>query len=140
MLDFIILVIANESNFRDTFWYDLIMAVLTGVLSATVFFLSLRIFKPKIKTCGKICKVNDNGTIKYYAKFYNSTRSDIENVSVTLHLLEDYYNGSAKNYTGKTLKIKQNEFKLIPGKKNKKKDIHNNCMEFWVWTICWHEY
>ena len=89
--------------FKETVTYDLLIALFTGVLSCVVFFSILRIFRPNIKTCGVICKteVNDELGHKknlYYLKFYNWSFSDVENVSVDLYLMEDFFHGSAKNY------------------------------------------
>jgi len=120
--------------FKDTIIYDLLIALITGVLSCVLFFLALRVFKPCIKTCNIICKEVDhdeNGTeiVKYYFKFINMTWADIENVSINLLLLEDYINGSGKNFRGKELKLKRSEFKNIPGRGRRNKDIHNNCLQ-----------
>lgn len=122
-----------EKPFGDTVWYDLLIALFTGLLSCILFFLMLRIFKPRIRTCNVICKTNDtedgNPIVKYYVKFYNKTYSDIENVSVNLLLLEDYRNGSGKNFKVKELKLTRSQIKNIPGIANRDKEIHNNCVQ-----------
>lgn len=119
-------------EFGDTVWYDLLIALFTGFLSCVIFFLVLRVFKPRIKTCSIICKeVDDAGVEKpeYYLKFINKTYSDIENVSISLLLIEDFLHGTGKNFTGKELKLKKYQIKNIPGKWRKSKDIHNNCVQ-----------
>jgi hypothetical protein len=45
-----------EVAFRDTVAYDLIIALVTGIVSSVIFFIILRIFSPKIKTCNIIAK------------------------------------------------------------------------------------
>lgn len=125
-----------QKKFGDTFWYDLLIALFTGVLSCVIFYLALRVFKPRIKTCSVICKeVEVIGSVKkieYYLKFINKTYSDIENVSINLLLIEDYLHGTGKNFTGKELKLKRYEIKNIPGKGRKNKEIHNNCVEMLI--------
>ena len=103
-----------ESSFRDTLAYDLIIALITGLLAAALFFLALRIWKPRIKIGSKIVKTEKtdekgNKTYIYTFKFINKTISNIENVSIDLFLMEDYFNGSAKNYKTKKLKIAQHQ-------------------------------
>jgi hypothetical protein len=119
-------------EFGDTVWYDLLIALFTGVLSCVIFYLALRVFKPQIKTCSIICKeIDETGIEKpeYYLKFINKTFSDIENVSISLLLIEDFLHGSGKNFRGKELKLKKDQIKNIPGKWRKSKDIHNNCVQ-----------
>ena len=43
--------------------------------------------------------------------------------------MEDYFNGSAKNYKTKKLKIAQPNFNFLTGTRNKNKEIHNNCVQ-----------
>jgi len=123
-----------ESSFRDTLAYDLIIALITGLLAAALFFLALRIWKPRIKIGSKIVKTEKtdekgNKTYIYTFKFINKTISNIENVSIDLFLMEDYFNGSAKNYKTKKLKIAQPNFNFLTGTRNKNKEIHNNCVQ-----------
>lgn len=128
--------IVLEKSFGDTFWYDLLIALFTGVLSCLIFYLALRIFKPNIKTCSIVCKeietFDDKTKTRYYFKFINKTYSDIENVSINLLLIEDYIHGSGKNFIGKELKLKRYDFKNIPGKRRKNKEIHNNCVQMLI--------
>ncbi|OXB04954.1 hypothetical protein [Flavobacterium pectinovorum] len=128
--------IVLEKSFGDTFWYDLLIALFTGVLSCLIFYLALRIFKPNIKTCSILCKeietFDDKTKTRYYFKFINKTYSDIENVSINLLLIEDYIHGSGKNFIGKELKLKRYDFKNIPGKRRKNKEIHNNCVQMLI--------
>ncbi len=125
-----------KKEFGDTVWYDLLMALFTGVLSCVIFYLTLRVFKPRIKTCSVICKeIEISGgkqKVEYYLKFINTTFSDIENVSINLLLIEDYIHGSGKNFTGKELKLKRYDIKNIPGKWRKNKEIHNNCVQMLI--------
>jgi len=114
--------------------YDLIIALITGLLAAALFFLALRIWKPRIKIGSKIVKTEKtdekgNKTYIYTFKFINKTISNIENVSIDLFLMEDYFNGSAKNYKTKKLKIAQPNFNFLTGTRNKNKEIHNNCVQ-----------
>lgn len=123
--------------FRDTLAYDLIIALLTSLMAAGAFFLFLRIFKPKISISDKIVrtsKTNENGDTeyKYVFKIINKTRADIENVSIDLFLMEDYFNGSAKNYKTKKLKIAQSEFNFLTGRKRRNKEINNNCVQMTI--------
>lgn len=125
------------TSFRDTLAYDLIIALVTGIMAAAVFFLALRIWKPNIKISDKIVKTlkqDENGDdyYDYTFKFINKTRSNIENVSLDLFLMEDYFNGSAKNYKTKELKLAQPKFNFLTGKSNKNKEIHNNCVQMGV--------
>jgi len=123
--------------FRETMAYDLILAIGTGVVSgiiaALIFFLILRIFKPIILISDKIVKqmvIKEGKEVFYYVfKFINMTKSDIENVSIDLFLMEDYFNGNAKNYKTKRLEVAVPEFKFLTGTKYKNKDIHNNCVQ-----------
>lgn len=133
----IFLFLQENDLFRDTLVYDLIIAILTGVIAALVFFLILRIFKPRIKICDKIAKTQkkDKDNKIYYAyvfKFINKSWSNIENVSIDVFLMEDYFNGSAKNYRTRKLNIAQNEYKFLNGKRNKNKEIHNNCVQMTI--------
>lgn len=123
-----------EQVFKDSVVYDLLIAILTGLLSAGAFFLVLRVFKPRIKICDKITKmpiVLEDGTdsFKYQFKFYNATASNIENVSIDLFLMEDFFHGSAKDYNIKELKVAQPSFKFLTGTSDKDKEIHNNCVK-----------
>lgn len=126
--------------FSQTVAYDLLIATCTGVLSgliaAGVFFLILRIFKPKIVISDKIVKqtitTGGNTEILYKFKIINKTRSNIENVSIDLFLMEDFFNGSAKNYRTKRLELAQPEFKFLTGTLEKNKEIHNNCVQMTI--------
>lgn len=124
--------------FRETLAYDLLIAlgigVVAGIIASSLFFLVLRVFKPKIVICDKIVKEIKKKTygeveFVYRFKIINKTRANIENVSIDLFLMEDYFNGSAKNYKTKRLTIAQPEFKFLTGTKNKNKEIHNNCVQ-----------
>lgn len=108
--------------------------IISGVIAASIFFIALRIFKPRIVISDKIVKklrTNEDGSKEwfYVFKFINKTKSDIENVSIDLFLMEDYFSGSAKNYKFKKLEIAQSEFNFLIGRKNKDKEIHNNCVQ-----------
>nr|WP_042294922.1 hypothetical protein [Nonlabens ulvanivorans] len=136
-----LLIFQNETIFKDTVLYDLLIALLIGVISGViaslVFFLILRIFKPKISISPQITRAirkNDEGEDEYVYKFkfINNTRSDIENVSIDLFLMEDYFNGSAKNYKSKNLEVAQPEFKFLTGKGSKNDEIHNNCVQMTI--------
>lgn len=123
--------------FKETVWYDLLLALITGIISSVIFFGILRVFKPRIKTCNIISKSpykDDDGNIKYnyHFKFINKTFADIENVSLELMLMEDYFNGTSKNFTSKNLTLVRPEFKFLKGKWNKDKEIHNNCVQMRV--------
>ena len=79
-MNFLSVVLENKSEilFKETVTYDLLIALITGVLSCLIFFGILRVFKPKIKTCNVICKnvVTDklgNITNRYCIKFYNNS-------------------------------------------------------------------
>src|SRR5690606_15054889 len=102
-------------------------------IAAAIFFLILRFFKPNIKISDKIArqsKETESGIEHVYVfKFINKTKSNIENVSIDLFLMEDYFNGSAKNYKSKSLKIAQPESKLLTGSSTRNKEIHNNCVQ-----------
>tara|TARA_R110002033_G_C3837675_1_gene234529 strand:- start:401 stop:967 length:567 start_codon:yes stop_codon:yes gene_type:complete len=126
-----------QLTFKETVAYDLLIAILTGLLSAGAFFLVLRVFKPKIKICDKITRIPiklEDGTdsFKYQFKFYNATYSNIENVSIDLFLMEDFFHGSGKDYNTKELKIAQPSFKFLVGKADKDKEIHNNCVKMTI--------
>ncbi|WP_291870581.1 hypothetical protein [Maribacter sp.] len=127
-----------EYVFRESLEYDLLIATITGILSGIIasglFFLTLRVFKPKIQIASKIVKqqtTNDLGEpeIIYWFKFINMTKADIENVSIDLFLMEDFFNGSAKNYNTKRLKIAQPEFKFLTGKGKRSTETYNNCVQ-----------
>jgi hypothetical protein len=132
----LVVAIALKKEFGETVWYDLLIALFTGILSCLIFYLVLRIFKPNIKTCSIICKelesLDNEITTRYYFKFINKTYSDIENISINLLLIEDYIHGSGKNFSGKELKLKRYDFKNIPGKWTKNKEIHNNCVQMLI--------
>lgn len=124
----------SEILFKDTVTYDLLIALITGVLSCVIFFGILRVFRPNIRTCNVICKnvITDklgNKINRYCIKFYNSSFSDIENVSVDLFLMEDYFHGTAKNYKYKKLNLAQPEFKYLTGRINRNKEIYDNCVQ-----------
>jgi hypothetical protein len=123
-----------EIPFRETLSYDLLLAVITGIISSIIFFAILRIFRPRIKTCNIIAKkaiTKENGETRYeyYFKFINNTYSDIENVSIELLLMEDYFHGSNKNFTSKSLKVARPEFKFLKGRASRDKTIFNNCIQ-----------
>jgi hypothetical protein len=125
---------SSEILFKETVTYDLLIALITGVLSCLIFFGILRIFRPNIKTCNVICKkeITDssgNKSNQYSIKFYNMTFSDIENVSVDLFLMEDYFHGTAKNYKYKKLNLAQPEFKYLTGRINRNKERYDNCVQ-----------
>lgn len=125
--------------FKNTVAYDLLMVtgtgVLSGIIAAAIFFLILRIFKPKIVISDKIVKQlrtnRKDGETEYVYKFkfINMSKSDIENVSIDFFLMEDFFNGSAKNFKTKSLQLAQPEFKFLVGLNNKNHDIHNNCVQ-----------
>lgn len=96
----LVVAIASKKEFGETVWYDLLIALFTGILSCLIFYLVLRIFKPNIKTCSIICKelesLYNEIITRYYFKFINKTYSDIENISISLLLIEDYIHGSGK--------------------------------------------
>ena len=138
MLYLVFVLNANAPAFRDTLAYDLIIALLVGVVSGIIasglFFLVLRIFKPRIRIAKEIVKqiINkENGEIEihYWFKFINMTKADIENISIDLFLMEDYFNGSAKNYETKRLKIARSEIKFLVGLNKRSKDTFNNCVQ-----------
>ncbi|MEP5829723.1 MAG: hypothetical protein ABJ300_05610, partial [Maribacter dokdonensis] len=133
--------VVEEELFRDTLGYDLMIATITGILSgiiaSSLFFLALRVFKPKIIISDKIVRqqtTNEEGDqiIVYWFKFINMTKADIENVSIDLFIMEDYFNGSAKNYNTKRLNIAQPEFKFLTGKKSRSKETYNNCVQMMI--------
>jgi hypothetical protein len=45
---------AVDVPFKETILYDLLIALLTGLISSVLFFAILRIFAPRIKTCNII--------------------------------------------------------------------------------------
>ncbi len=123
------------SPFLDT----ILTGVIAGVIAAFVFFLIMQSVKPRIKISDKICRTmvpsSENGiTKKFMMKFYNLTWSNIEDVSIDLFLMEDYFNGSAKDFKAKRLNLRVTNFKFISGTKSKhfSKDIWNNCVKFTI--------
>ncbi len=129
--------VVKSIPFKETVTYDLLLALITGTISSVIFFSILRIFRPRIKTCNVISKMpytDTDGSIKYsyHFKFINKTYADIENVSLELMLMEDYFNGEGKNFKSKNLTLARPEFKFLKGKSNKDKVIHNNCVQMRV--------
>lgn len=132
--------VIEDIPFHETVAYDLLIAfgtgVLSGLIAAGVFFLILRVFKPRIEISDKIVRqiITSEGKIEvlYKFKIINKTRSNIENVSIDLFLMEDFFNGSAKNYRTKRLELAQPEFKFLTGTVEKNKEIHNNCVQMTI--------
>lgn len=129
---------AVQIPFRDTLTFDLLMAlgigVISGVIAALIFFLIMRVLKPRIIISNKIvkeCVKKDDGTEEfvYRFKFINKTRSNIENVSIDLFLMEEYFNGTGKNYSSKGLTLAKPEFKFLAGTNEKNGENHNNCVQ-----------
>lgn len=129
------------ANFWENALLTIIGGSVAGVISAYVFYLLMRYFKPVIEISEKIVKerlrddrgqfiLNENGEYiyEYLIKIINKTKSDIEDVSYQLFILEDYFKGDGKIFELRELEFKKNnKVKSIAGVKNKDKEKHNNC-------------
>lgn len=118
--------------------FELITGLLTGFLSGifvTVFLFIVRLgMRPKIKISPVIVErvrknkeTNEENTV-WQIKLINKTLFNIENISLDLFIMEDYFHGDAKNYTTKKLNLKIDSFKFIKGKWYKNKELNDNCI------------
>lgn len=99
--------------------------------------------KPNIQISTEIAKermVDDNEApildehgdymYEYVIKIINYTKSDIEDVSYQLFIMEDWFRGNGKIYTSRELKFKKsNSMKLLVGVDSKDESIDNNCRQ-----------
>ncbi|MBA7590790.1 hypothetical protein ES708_32929 [subsurface metagenome] len=122
-----------------SFWYfvvySLMIGIVAGVVAAFVWFLIINWFKPKIKigevigkTTLKFDEKEDESKV-YLMKFINYTKPNIENVSIDLFLMFDYFHGNHKNYRVKRLKLRNDSYKFISGLREKNHEMHNNCVQ-----------
>lgn len=138
-----LLAIQSVSDGSNGLLVDFLLALVTGVVSGVIaayFYLRLtQLRKPKMEIGKCICKSvrpkNESATEKetvYHIKFINFTKHNIENISLDLFLMKDYFYGNGKNYKATRLKLKVNNFSFISGTKEKDKVIHNNCVQLTI--------
>jgi hypothetical protein len=132
---------------RSSIWVDIFLAVGTGIVSgiiaAYLYLKLMQLYKPKVEVSKCICKSErpKNGTemnsgtdteTVYHIKFINYTKYSIENISLDLFLMKDYFYGNGKNYKATRLNLKVDSFKFLAGTKGKDEQIHNNCVQLTI--------
>jgi hypothetical protein len=132
----------------DSIIITLSFGVIAGVISAITYYFILRIIKPKIIISPYIAKskikvkkeitnpdtgeteITEIEEYEYVIKIINKTKSNVEDVSYQLFIMEDYLHGTGKNYTARSLSFKgKNHMSFLVGKKDKNKAINDNCRQ-----------
>lgn len=122
---------------------SLFIGVVSGIISAVIFYYIMMSVKPDIKISSQIAKerkvdnnenpildANGNYIYEYVIKIINYTKSDVEDVSYQLFIMEDWFRGNGKIYTARELKFeKSNSMKLLVGTDTKDNTIDNNCRQ-----------
>lgn len=122
---------------------SLIIGIVSGVISAIIFYFIMMSVKPDIRISNVIAKerkVDSNATpildaegnfvYEYVIKIINYTKSDVEDVSYQLSIMEDWFRGNGKMYESRELDFeKSNSMKLLVGINSKDETIHNNCRQ-----------
>jgi len=118
----------------ETILITLIFGVIAGVISAITFYYLMKMIKPNIEISEHIARrqVDNNGKMEYeyVIKIINRTKSNVEDVSYQLFIMEDYFHGTGKNYSARELNFMgANSMKFLTGKDEKNESYHDNCRQ-----------
>lgn len=122
----------STSPFWSSFWGNLSIELIGGLISALIFlFFVLIFFKPKIKIAPFLCKV-DSTPPYYLFKFVNKSLFAAHEISVELHLMKRVPMGQGNfNSEYKKLSIQNGQISHIPKSPlfwQKKNDSHPHCI------------
>ncbi|WP_138432380.1 hypothetical protein [Winogradskyella algicola] len=124
----------------------LFYGIISGVVAAVVYYYIMKSIKPKIEISDHIAKekkLDENGNhikdehgnlqYEYVLKIINRTKSNIEDVSYQMFIMEDWFEGPTvgnKNYEARDIAFKKrNSVKFIVGTKEKNTTYFDNCRQ-----------
>jgi hypothetical protein len=119
----------SSSSHWGTFWGQLEIELIGGIISGLVFlFIILFFFKPTIRICKFLCKVQPNGQSHYYSfKFVNISFFSAHDIKVELHMVRKIpMGGGTFNNTYKQLTLVNSDISHIPSRTSFwNKQLHN---------------
>ncbi len=115
--------------------YGIIISLVSGVVSAFIFFMMLRLFRPNIEISNEIVRFTEDGKEKHKFKFINKTRSSVVNVSIRMFLIEEYKHGTGKNFTQRKVLVNTEKIDYLVGTSEKDPEKHDNCIQMTILNV-----